>query len=255
MKIGEVDRIPLGRARSSRWADQQSVFWYRLVHLVFSALLRFWVRRFHAVHPENVPDRGGAFLIANHTSGMDPFVIGIPVRWRMLRGPGKEELFASPVFGYLMKKIGMFPLRQSVADAAAVRTMVEIFRSGKVVVVYPEGARSDSGELMPFSPDFARLMIRMKALIAPAGIAGARDLLPIGSRIPRRNTAVVVVYGEPFELSQFYGGKVTPEMADQASSLMHDKVAELVAEARRRRDELLVSPERDEAKSASNLLS
>ena len=108
---------------------------------------------------------------------MDPFLLGVPVRWRMLRGPGKEELFVSPFFGYLMKKIGMFPLRQSVADAAAVRTMVEIFRSGKVVVVYPEGGRSDSGELMAFSPDFARLMIRMKALIVPAGIAGARELL------------------------------------------------------------------------------
>jgi 1-acyl-sn-glycerol-3-phosphate acyltransferase len=238
MKIGEVDRVPPGKQRSSRWADQQSLFWYRLGHLVFSSLFRLWIRRFHSIDAENVPARGGAFLIANHTSGMDPFLLGVPVRWRMLRGPGKEELFVSPFFGYLMKKIGMFPLRQSVADAAAVRTMVEIFRSGKVVVVYPEGGRSDSGELMTFSPDFARLMIRMKALIVPAGIAGARELLPIGSLIPRPNTTVVVVYGEPFELSQFYGGKVSAEMAQEASVLMHTKVAELVAQARRRRAQL-----------------
>jgi 1-acyl-sn-glycerol-3-phosphate acyltransferase len=239
MKIGEVDRVPPGKARSSRWVDQQSIFWYRLAHVIISAFMRFWVRRFQAVHPENVPDRGGAFLIANHTSGMDPFVIGVPIRWRMLRGPGKEELFVNPVFAYLMKKIGIFPLRQTVADAAAVRTMVEVFRSGKVVVVYPEGGRSDSGRLMPFSPDFARLMIRMKAPIVPAGIAGARELLPIGSLLPRPNTAVVVVYGEPFDLARFYGGKVSEEAAHQAATLMHDKVAEMVAEACRRRDELL----------------
>lgn len=239
MKIGEVDRVPPGKARSSRWADQQSLFWYRLAHLVFSAVFRIWIRRFHAFCAEHVPARGGAFVIANHTSGMDPFLLGVPVKWRMLRGPGKEELFASPFFGYLMKKIGMFPLRQSVADAAAVRTMVEIFRSGKVVVVYPEGGRSDSGELMSFSPDFARLMIRMKALIVPAGIAGARELLPIGSLVPRPNMVVVVVYGEPFELSQFYGGKVSAATAQEASTVMHDKVADLVAEARRRRSEFL----------------
>jgi 1-acyl-sn-glycerol-3-phosphate acyltransferase len=238
MKVGEVDRVPSGKARHSRWVDQQSIFWYRLVFLVASLLARFWVRRFQAVHAEHVPQRGGAFLIANHTSGMDPFVLGVPVRWRMLRGPGKELLFVNPVFSYLMKKIGIFPLRQSVADAAAVRTMVEIYRSGKVVAVYPEGGRSDSGELQPFYPDFARLMIRMKALIVPAGIAGARELLPIGSWIPRPNTAVVVVYGEPFELSQFYGGKVTDEMAAEAATIMHDRVAELVMEARRRREEL-----------------
>jgi 1-acyl-sn-glycerol-3-phosphate acyltransferase len=238
MKVGEIDRVPSGKARHSRWVDQQSIFWYRLVFLVASLLARFWVRRFQAVHAEHVPQRGGAFLIANHTSGMDPFVLGVPVRWRMLRGPGKELLFVNPVFSYLMKKIGIFPLRQSVADAAAVRTMVEIYRSGKVVAVYPEGGRSDSGELQPFYPDFARLMIRMKALIVPAGIAGARELLPIGSWIPRPNTAVVVVYGEPFELSQFYGGKVTDEMAAEAATIMHDRVAELVMEARRRREEL-----------------
>lgn len=242
MKIGEVDRVPPGKKRSSRWADQQSLFWYRLSFLVFSTFFRLWVRRFEAVDAKHVPARGAAFLIANHTSGIDPFLLGVPVRWRMLRGPGKEELFVSPFFGYLMKKIGMFPLRQSVADAAAVRTMVEIYRSGKVVVVYPEGGRSDSGELRSFSPDFARLMIRMKALIVPAGIAGARELLPIGTRIPRPNTAVVVVYGEPFELSQFYGGKVTAEMAYEAAAVMHDKVASLIAEARRRRDELKHDP-------------
>lgn len=238
MNIGEVDRVPLLKARSSRWADQQSTFWYRLGHTVFSLVFRFWVRRFLAISPENVPAAGGAFLVSNHTSGMDPFVLGLPPRWRMLRGPGKEELFVNPVFGYVMKKIGMFPLRQSVADAAAVRTMVEIFRSGKVVVVYPEGGRSDDGEVMPFSPDFARLMIRMKAVVVPAGIAGARELLPIGSWIPRRNTAVVVVYGEPFDLAEFNQGKVTEEIALQAAIVMHDKVAALVAEARRRRAEL-----------------
>lgn len=239
MKIGEIDRVPPGKARSTRWADQQSLFWYTLGHAILSALFRLWIPRFQAVDPENVPASGGAFLIANHTSGMDPFLLGVPIRWRMLRGPGKEELFVNRFFGYLMKKIGMFPLRQSVADAAAVRTMVEIFRSGKVVVVYPEGGRSDSGDLMPFSPDFARLMIRMKAPIVPAGIAGARELLPIGSRIPRFHTDVVVVYGELFELSQFYGSKVSAEMALEASVVMHDKVAELVAEARRRRAALL----------------
>jgi 1-acyl-sn-glycerol-3-phosphate acyltransferase len=238
MKVGEVDRVPPGKARHSRWVDQQSIFWYRLVFLVASLLARFWVRRFQAVHAEHVPQRGGAFLIANHTSGMDPFILGVPVRWRMLRGPGKELLFVNPLFSYLMKKIGIFPLRQSVADAAAVRTMVEIYRSGKVVAVYPEGGRSDSGELQSFYPDFARLMIRMKALIVPAGIAGARELLPIGSWIPRPNTAVVVEYGEPFELSQFYDGKVTDGMAAEAATIMHDKVAELVVEARRRREEL-----------------
>ncbi len=233
LKVGEVDR---SRSRSrprhdARWVNQQSVFWYRLSHMVLSLLFRVWVRHLRALHVERVPAQGGAFLIANHSSGMDPFVLGVPVTHRMLRGPGREDLFTHAVFGYVMKKIGMFPLRLHVADAAAVRTMVEIYRSGKVVVVYPEGTRSVSGDLQPFSVDFARLMIRLKAVVVPAGIDGARELLPIKTRLPRRNTPVVVAYGYPLDLSRFYAGKITPEVAREAADVMQAAVAAMIQEA------------------------
>ncbi|HEX6506576.1 MAG TPA: lysophospholipid acyltransferase family protein [Chloroflexota bacterium] len=240
MRIGDVDRVPAGKHRTGRWVEQQSVFWYRLAFVLLIGLFRLWIQCYRAVGVEHVPARGGAFLIANHTSGIDPFVIGFSVPWRMLRGPGKEELFSSPFFGYLMRKMGMFPLRLDIADAAAVRAMVEVYRSGKVVVVYPEGGRTDSGEMREFSPELARLIIRLKAPIVPAGIAGARDVLPIGSLLPRPRTPVVVVFGEPFELSEFYGGKVSREAAEQAAVIMHDRVAALVAVARRELDLLSV---------------
>ena len=47
---------------------------------------------------------------------------------------------------------------------------------------------SETGKLMPFFPDFARLAMRLNARIIPAGIAGGAALLPVGSRIPRRKT-------------------------------------------------------------------
>lgn len=239
MRIGEIDRVRAPRARSSRWVDQQSVFWYRFGFVLVIWLFRFWIRRYRAIGAEHVPARGGAFLVANHTSGMDPFILGCPIRWRMLRGPGKEELFANPLFGYFMRKIGMFPLRQNVADAAAVRTMVEVYRSGKVVVVYPEGGRSDDGRLQPFSADFARLIIRLRAPIVPAGIAGGAQLLPIGSFLPRPGTPVVVVYGEPYELAEFYGQKVGVETAERAAAIMRDRVAELMRVAEEERSRML----------------
>jgi 1-acyl-sn-glycerol-3-phosphate acyltransferase len=181
---------------------------------------------------EHIPRTGGAFLIANHTSSLDPIVLGVPVNGRLLTGPGKIELFEKPFFAYVLRLLGMFPLRQGGADAAAVRTMVEFFRAGRIVIVYPEGGRSENGEIQPFNPDFARLVLKLQAPVVPAGIAGVKELLPIGSWLPHMNRPVVVAYGEPIDLSPYYGRHPSPEQIEQASTLMFERVSALVQYAR-----------------------
>jgi 1-acyl-sn-glycerol-3-phosphate acyltransferase len=233
--IGGLDTTLEVRKGSGRWVREQSLFWYRFGHTLLGLLLRFWIRRYRVTGVENVPREGGIFMIANHESGMDPFVIGYPVRWRLIRGPGKVELFANPIVGYLMRRLGMFPIKQDVADAGAVRAMVELYRNGRAVLVYPEGGRTDDGELQPFFPDFARLMIRLKARMLPVGVDGVRELLPIGSFLPRFNGPVAVAFGEPFELSQFYGAKVTDEVAQEAAEILRTKVAAMIKVAEHER--------------------
>lgn len=214
------------------WVSYQSVFWFRLLVLLVEILLRFWVRRFRAIGAENVPSGKGVFLIANHTSALDPFLLGYPVARRAPRGPAKEELFTHPVAGFLMRKIGMFPIRQDVADPRAVRAMVELYRGGCLVIVFPEGGRSDSGELQPFFPEFTRLLLKLRATVVPAGLAGAREALPIGRRIPHFNTSVAVVIGQPIDLSEYFGRELGPETISAATSLLEQKVAETVCLAR-----------------------
>jgi 1-acyl-sn-glycerol-3-phosphate acyltransferase len=177
-------------------------------------------------------------LLANHSSGIDPLVIGLAVPNRMLMGPGKVELFSNPLFTFALQKTGIFPLQQGVADAAAVRSMVEGYRSGRVVVVYPEGGRSKTEQMMPFFEDFTRLVLKLKAPIIPAGIAGARDVLPLGSWIPRPNTACAVVIGESFDLSAFYGRPLDGELLTEATSVLWNRVHDMVIQAEARRLEL-----------------
>lgn len=224
--------------RSGGWAEEQSPLIYAIGRVIVGIVLRFWIRRFRAIGADRVPKDGGIFLIANHTSAFDPPLLAWPIKQRMLRGPGKIELFQHRIGGWVLKKIGIFPLRQGVADAAAVRVMVELFRKGEIVAVYPEGGRSPNEDLLPFVPDFARLLIRLKAPIVPAAIAGAGGVLPIGTVIPRPNQAVAVVYGEPFDLSQFYDRQLTAEVVEEAARLLHSKVQELLEQAQGVRDQL-----------------
>jgi len=236
--VATTEEHPRQKRRRKGWADEQNRFVYRLGVVLVGLLLRLWVRHYRAIGAEQVPASGGLFLVANHTSGMDPFLLGYPISKRPLFGPGKVELFRNRFFGYLMRKLGIFPVRTGVADAAAVRTMVELYRAGNIVIVYPEGGRSPDGELLPFLPEFARLAIRLRAPLVPAAIAGARELLPIGSLIPKMGKPVVVAFGEPFDLSAYYDRPLTPELDAEAAAVIRDRVAELLERARLERARL-----------------
>lgn len=228
---------PRARRRKG-FAEEQSLFWFRTIATLVGWLLRFWIRRYASRGAEHMPASGGVFLIANHTSGLDPFLVAWPVRARVPRGPGKIEIFESPFFAYIMRKIGIFPIRQGEADAGAVRAMLQLYRAGKVVIVFPEGGRSETGEMQRFNPDFARLAIRMRARMLPAGIAGAHNSLPIGRYVPRPNTAIAVIYGDPFELDQFYERELTADVAEEAAQILYRRVADLHAKAEQVRREL-----------------
>lgn len=225
---------PVRSSRDKRksWTDEQSRFWYRVGWMLLYILFRYWIRCFKVIGVERVPEGGGMFLIANHTSAMDPFIFGLSITQRMVRGPGKVELFKNPLVSWLIRRIGIFPLRRESVDTAAVRTMLELYRSGSLIVVFPEGRRSQSDEILPFDPDFARLVIKLKAPLFPAGIAGAGKMLPVGAYIPRPHTPVTVAFGEEFTLSQYYDRELTDKLLEEAAAYMRDRVGEIVKQAK-----------------------
>lgn len=229
---------PTKRPARRRRLGKQSRAWYVAIRFLLRLIFRFYVRRFRAFGASRVPAHGAAFLVANHTSGIDPLLIGLAVPQRMLLGPGKIQLFTNPVFAYVMEKIGIFPLHQGTADAAAVRTMVQAYRDGRVVMVFPEGGRSKTGEMIPFMEDFTRLVLRLEAQLIPAGIAGARDLLPLGRWIPKPDTACAVVIGEPFDLSEFRGRGLDADVLIEATAVLWSRVHDVLQEAEERRREL-----------------
>jgi 1-acyl-sn-glycerol-3-phosphate acyltransferase len=229
-------RSATGKPR--RWSDEQSVPFYRFCEGVIALFMRYWVRCYRPIGADHVPNEGGAFLVANHTTGMDPFILGAAVKNRVLSGPGKRELFKNPVVAFFMRKLGIFPLNVGQADAGAVRAMVDLYRRGRVIIVYPEGGRSKTGEMQEFTPDFTRLVIKLKAPIIPAGIAGGYDLLPTGRLLPGYHIPLVVVFGEPFDLSSYYGRTLAPDVLEEATQVLRGRVADLVAEAEREREVL-----------------
>lgn len=144
---------------------------------------------------ERVPRRGGVLVIANHVSDSDPVVVGSALArpaWYM----AKRELFERPLLGPLIRRLHAFPVERGTPDRRALRRALELLAAGEVVVVFPEGRDSLSGDLQPLEAGAALLALYSGAPVVPAGLRGTRELLPMYQVIPRP-ARVLVRFGSP----------------------------------------------------------
>ena len=147
---------------------------YALVRSAAIVVLRLWFR-VRVSGAEQIPRQGAAIVAPNHKNFLDPFFIGISTR-RHVRYMAKVELFKGPL-GWLILRLGAFPVRRGEADADTLDTARAILASGGLVVVFPEGTRVEDPEVLG-SPHHGagRLALETDALIVPAAITGTSHL-------------------------------------------------------------------------------
>ena len=147
---------------------------YAVVRALASLGLRSWFR-IHATGAEHVPEDGPAIVAANHKSFLDAFFVGLSTR-RRVRFMAKSELFRKP-FGWLLARLGAFPVRRGKGDASALETARAILGAGGVVVMFPEGTRVDEPDALG-SPHHGagRLARETGAPIVPTAILGTSHL-------------------------------------------------------------------------------
>jgi 1-acyl-sn-glycerol-3-phosphate acyltransferase len=179
--------------------------------------------RLRARGVENLPD-GGFVLAANHTSNFDPWPLAIPILpGRQLRFMAKSELF-NPLLAPILRAGGAFKVRRGEGDVEAMRTAVDLVRSGEIVVMFPQGTRHRKGlrkkhEARPHS-GAARIALGAGAPLVPAAIAGTDRLSRLG---PLR-----VAYGRPLDLSDLEGLDPKPASLTATTRLM-EAIEELKA--------------------------
>ncbi|HLE99759.1 MAG TPA: lysophospholipid acyltransferase family protein [Gaiellaceae bacterium] len=178
--------------------------------------------RHRATGLENVPANGGYVLAANHWSNFDPWPLGIGLfPRRFLRFMAKSELFWIPL-GAVIRAGGGFPVRRGERDEEAIRTAVELCRSGHAVVMFPEGTRRRKGMRKRWEARWhsgaARIALEARVPLVPAAIAGTERLTRLG---PLR-----VAYGPPLDLGDL--AALAPEAAAPvATERLRDAVIEL----------------------------
>ena len=201
--------------------------------LVLFPLVRVFCARRRVIGRERVP-HGQVIFVANHAGHADtPLIIRAlprPHRDRLAPAAAADYFFANRFFGALTTAIvGAFPFprrgREGLDRAYA------LMRAGRSVLLFPEGTRTTDGRIGAFKSGVAHLAARDGATIVPVGLAGTRDVLGKGRRLPRRRP-VAVVFGEPMQVEAGADPRKTTDRAEAAVTRAAAE-AEAVCEPRR----------------------
>ncbi len=122
---------------------------------------------------EYVPRTGGLIVASNHVSFWDPPLVGTAAV-RELHFMAKEELFRAPLFGGLIRAYNAIPIRRGVADLSGLARAIEVLKSGRALIMFPEGSRMRDGELHPARPGVGMLAVNADCSIVPCYISGSQ---------------------------------------------------------------------------------
>jgi 1-acyl-sn-glycerol-3-phosphate acyltransferase len=196
---------------------------YSFLKPVAVALMRL-LFRVEGRGTEHVPAEGPVLIVANHSSVLDPPLVG-GMCPRQLTFLAKAELFRIPGFGGLIRRLGARPLRREGADPSALRTARRVLAEGKALLVFPEGTRGEEGRLREAKPGAALLAVQSGATVVPVYVSGSGRAWPRGRRLPRP-AKVVVTFGAPLRFQRATGADRKAQY-ETASRQMMAAIAEL----------------------------
>jgi 1-acyl-sn-glycerol-3-phosphate acyltransferase len=155
--------------------------------------------RYRVAGRRHIPPGRAVVFCANHQSNVDP-----PVLYRALHSRlhilFKAELRKLPILGTVMETGGFVPVERGRRDEAlaSIDVAAASIRSGNSFLIFPEGTRSPTDELLPFKKGGFIMALKGRAPVVPVAIAGTRDAMQKGSLVIRP-VRVSVRFGRPIE--------------------------------------------------------
>ena len=192
---------------------------YTLVRMVLTPYLLI-LHRARALETRHVPEAGQVIIAPNHFSFLDHFFVAVYLR-RKVQFMAKSQLFKRPM-QFIYTHGGVFPVRRGYRDEEAFLTAHTVLARGDVVLMYPEGGRSRSGELGEPKPGIGRLALESGAPVVPTAIVGTAKVRN-WKRLNFPN--VTVLFGEPIRFEKVE--HPTREQQQEAAQLIFERVKAL----------------------------
>lgn len=166
---------------------------YRICHTALFIFLKVYCRM-KTFGLDNVPQKGGVIIASNHIAGGDPPFIGGGIK-RESYFLAKKELFENFFLRNLIGNLNSIPVDRSVLDQRAIEAAEKALKNGNVLILFPEGTRSKTGELGKGKPGIGLLARRAVVPIVPAYIQNSKGFL----RLPFTGRRLLIKYGSPID--------------------------------------------------------
>ena len=158
---------------------------------------------------EHVPERGPYLLVANHCSHLDGPAIAAALgrHYHDFFSLGARDYFFRSRLGAWCSRnvLNMIPMDRSRFDFRTLAECRTVIEAGGVVLMFPEGTRSDDGRLQRFKPGFGLLATRLQLPVVPTLVSGTYEALPKGKMLPRRSR-IRVTFGSPLNVTDTQPG-------------------------------------------------
>ena len=187
---------------------------YALLRAIAGLALRWYYSGIDVEGLERVPRHAPVLLVVNHPNALvDALVVGWIIPRRLVL-TAKATLFANPALAWLLRVVGVVPLRRAKDEAAssgapdprrnvdAFRAVHDALRKGRAALIFPEGISHDEPYLAPLRTGAARIALD------GARSAGIRGLVivPVGLNFERKEwlrSRILVQVGEPISVDRW----------------------------------------------------
>ncbi len=176
---------------------------------LFKGLSRLWFR-LEGNGADNIPLNGPYILAANHQSYLDGMFV---MAYNHRKNVRKTFFFAKqahvkhPYAQWMAKRHNVIVMEPTNLKTS-IQRMGEAIKQGKSVIIFPEGTRTETGEVGEFKKTFAILAKELNVPIIPVSIHGAYDAMPKHAKFPR-----------PLKIRVNYLPAIAPSANDNYDSL------------------------------------
>lgn len=198
--------------------------WFYYVAILGIKSLLLILSRWQVKGKDNIPRQGPLLVVANHLHLADPPIVSVSLGRKAIF-MAKEELFHHGVFGYILRGVGVFPVRRGQLDRQALRQAQQVLAEGLPLVIFPEATRSRQAQLQPAFSGAALIAVRNGVPILPVGITGTEKIRGLAWLL--RRPRITVNIGHPFSLPPRSGKLSKTELAELTRFIMK-RIAELL---------------------------
>ncbi len=128
---------------------------------------------------ENLPD-APYIVVSNHASLIDPPLVGAACKKDNVNFMAKNELFTAPIIGIWTRSVGCIPVKRGANSVQSLKEAIKRINRGNAVAIFPEGTRSEDGEIKEAKRGIGFLIARSKAQVVPIYIEGSLKAMAKG---------------------------------------------------------------------------